>query len=454
MFRWLLLIPLALACNTPDANQDFQRRTRDTPRSELTALQLCDAYCQLIPTCGGPQESACQNVCAWEQGVHAQEGKACSDAWAEALDCLVGAGCDAPASCDAAIAAYSSACPATGSAGLIEVSPGNNGGDCDKNGFTALSQQLDDKGGGNFVFYAVNGETEPYDLLAIENYVDFDGAISGPGIYTIADVNYADCGLCVTARTGCTQGGGCQKTFYAKSGMVQVTSVGDGAFAATLTNLKLREVTLDTTTYASADVPGGQDWCIGRFEASGEAAVNACIDTEFVADSSCVSAGNGTRIHHNIGDFSLTKCNGDTVQLHDACDSDVKAIWLMATAGWCGACEAALPGVVDAVEAYAGKVKLFVVLGEDQFSGEPSQTYCESYAESHGLDESQLVIDHNGTYGFVNLFSHVDICSSGDSFGLPWTGLLDARNMEYVYSSESHGYDALSTTVSALVSGD
>ena len=164
---------------------------------------------------------------------------------------------------------------------------------------------------------------------------------------------------------------------------------------------------------------------------------------------------------NNIGDFSLTNCNGETVNLHAGCGTQ-KAMWLISTAGWCTACTSYINALksewgttnLTAADVPEG-VQLWVVLAENEAQGKPTAEYCNQYATQKGIDPSMLLLDWsdtqvqvqlahpqesaivtNGlaaTWAKINPYLVADASGSVMS-GFPWNAVLRGSNGEYVFS--------------------
>ena len=79
-------------------------------------------------------------------------------------------------------------------------------------------------------------------------------------------INYADCGLCLLILADCAdvQETGCTKYFYADEGSVTIDQFGQdgGTFSGSMSNVVFKEVTIDSETYTSTPVSGGETWCM------------------------------------------------------------------------------------------------------------------------------------------------------------------------------------------------
>ena len=97
--------------------------------------------------------------------------------------------------------------------------------------------------------------------LQVESWVDYGGPTT-PGVYTIEDVSYADCGLCVVAGENVDDSGA--TLYYATEGTVEIVSLdleNGGPLEMVLRDVVLTEVTYDDA-YDSTPVDGGGTWCV------------------------------------------------------------------------------------------------------------------------------------------------------------------------------------------------
>lgn len=114
----------------------------------------------------------------------------------------------------------------------------------------------------------------PVDIAQIEIWTSHGGP-DGPGTFALAGASYADCGLCVMVREGCTPTDGlarCDRDYLGISGTVEIEEVGvvGENLTGTLTDLVLTEVAIDWDggTFASESVPGGAVLCLDSIEFS------------------------------------------------------------------------------------------------------------------------------------------------------------------------------------------
>lgn len=309
---------------------------------------------------------------------------------------------------------------------------------CDKAGFTPVKELLDiQKAKSFFAYQAQSAEAPPLDIFMLQSYqgAPYLGP-SAPGSYDLAGANFEDCGLCLLALGGCTGPQTCAKSYFADEGVVHVSEWEEGgSFAGTLEGVLLREVTIDDS-YHSTPVPGGETWCMDGYS----------FDVPWVKKVTmpeCVTAGSGTDLGDNIADFALTAADGTKTSLHAHCGK-VKALWIVAVAGWCTACESYLPNVMSAYKTYQGAgLELMVVLGEDQYGNPPTVTYAKSYANKYGIPHANMFIDSGPVYGgWEVLFTYVNAYIGSDGMlSLPWDAILRGANMEYVWNYGEVGGD-------------
>ncbi len=308
----------------------------------------------------------------------------------------------------------------------------DSGETCERSGFANGTETRAQAAQGGWMFeVSTSGLTE---FMNVSSFVDWQGP-STPGTYELSGINYKDCGLCLLAGTGCSEGT-CEKMFYAEKGTVEISSVGteNGAtISGVLKNVVFEEVTIGDD-YTSTKVENGTQWCFNDYSFS-EVAIDPnapkVVESFGSTADSCVSGGNGTGIGNNINNLQLTNCNGEMVNLHDGCGVS-KAVWFVHTAGWCGACEQWLPLVNQLYqqEAESG-LDVYYILGEDGSSSAPTAEYCTQYAQDKGLDPARVLIDNgaNGPWGTfaqsVNMY---------DAAYIPWNAVLRGSNMEYVWA--------------------
>ncbi len=337
---------------------------------------------------------------------------------------------------------------------------------CSRSGFDIVAQVFEAKQG-LAVLQAANNEAEPYDVIAIELYSGdgYTGATE-PGTYELNDPNYKTCSNCVLVSAGC-EGDACAKRFYAEEGtlIIEKWDVQGGRFSGRIENAKLHEVTIDGETYDSTRVAGGETWCIPSMPFDAE--IKPVPVSTATQQPTCVAEGTGSLLEDNVKNVTWTNCLGDTVSLHDSCGQS-KALWLVATAGWCSACSQFLASLVEqhdvtqltraAVREKTPGLDMLVILGENANQEEPTLAYCLSYAQQKKLDPAMVVLDWANPGKRIPLIDPPENAIEAEAVGntwdainpylvaesdgsvmssYPWWALLDGRNMSYEWSDRA-----------------
>ncbi len=118
------------------------------------------------------------------------------------------------------------------------------------------------------------GGTEPFHSLVLSLFYTIGDppAPDAPGAYELMEHeqnhNLGTCTTCVYIRADCEPGGDCHRFFFQTGGMLEIDSIGmpGETFAGSLIGLTLEEVTIDWGTWVSTPVPGGEGWCIERYD--------------------------------------------------------------------------------------------------------------------------------------------------------------------------------------------
>lgn len=122
-----------------------------------------------------------------------------------------------------------------------------------------------------FTYQARDTDITPFSELQIFSYqgAPYHGPATA-GRYSLADMNYADCALCVLLVTNCSESYSCDEVFFVSDGVLDVTDFGSstGQFRAVLRDLVLTEVRIDPATYESTPVSGGDSWCVDEIDIS------------------------------------------------------------------------------------------------------------------------------------------------------------------------------------------
>ncbi len=291
----------------------------------------------------------------------------------------------------------------------------------------------------------------PFDKVVLEiNLSTFwNGAPPAAGSYDLKGSSEVGAALFMRGYTYCKEVD-CAFTYVVDSGTLEIAADGTGApgtpFHGRLRGVTLKQVRVDATTGELKPFASGKTWCLGDLR------INVDVPTVPTAQGNCVAEGTGKNIGENIRNFTLMNCFGDPVDLHSACGK-AKAVWLIASAGWCGACSAFVPVAAERHNELADQgLDLWVVLGEDSNSAPPSLAYCKAYAAEKGIDPAATFVDNDGQgRSWAILFDALNTYTT-TSIGLPWNAVLDGRNMVYVWSStagEGDLYQAQDALLSA-----
>ncbi|PIE15710.1 MAG: hypothetical protein CSA66_08140, partial [Proteobacteria bacterium] len=313
---------------------------------------------------------------------------------------------------------------------------------CDFYGFVSTNQAAFARYGGGLTkvrFTASNVVVQPpFDKIVIELIHDqlfADGEAAGPATFDLAGTEAPGGPLFMRGYAWCNDYD-CASTYVVQHGALELERVGAPGepLAGYLRDVRLRQVRIDGDTGAVISFDKGKVWCVGDYRVETE------VPPLSSAQGSCVEDGTGDKIGDNIRNFTLQNCHGDYVDLHERCGKH-EAVWIVASAGWCGACESFVPLAVARHDELADQgLELMVVIGENAASGQPSLEYCKDYALAKGLDPATTYVDHDGTRSWPAVFGAIDTYSGG-SIGLPWNAVLDGRSMEYVWSSNAGSGD-------------
>lgn len=316
---------------------------------------------------------------------------------------------------------------------------------CDLIGFTATSQAAYARFAGGqtrmrFVasqLKQVDQEVDDliYDKLIIEINLDtfWGGGAPAAGTFDLVGTSETGSPLFVRGFEYCTELA-CAFPYVVEAGSLELSAPGapGSALQGVIKGLKLKQVRI--IDGAIHEFSNGKSWCVGDFR------LNTQVPELPSASGACLAAGSGQNIGDNIRNFTLTNCLGEPIDLHERCAKS-EALWIIASAGWCGACETFVPEAAARAASLADDgLDLIVVVGENTAGAKPSLEYCMDYAGSHDLDPRQTYIDHDGTNSWATLFGAINNYGNG-SIGLPYNIVLDGRSMEYMWNSATGGGD-------------
>lgn len=327
-------------------------------------------------------------------------------------------------------------------------------GACDQNGFqpSVTSAGMEQFG---LQYTAEGGQPAGSERFWVQIYSGFNGPTQ-PGRYTVENENFADCGLCLLIFSGCN-GQTCAKTFYADNATVNITELGGpgGRFAATVESAVFKEVTIESETYRSVPVAGGETWCVGDYAfdeaiAEGMAPPSPPPGNGGMPNNPDICGQPGVNcVGDTVPDFELLNCESGEMENIAGADGD-RAVWLVMTAGWCPACSDWLTQIsMIANDPEAQGIKFVFVFGENRSRLQPSIRECQQYARQYG-GAANFYIDHDGEDSFRTTFTNMwPYLGPNGEFGLPWNGLLNAQNREYVHGDNA-GTDLRDALLSLL----
>ena len=174
------------------------------------------------------------------------------------------------------------ACSSAGgvwSAGSNGVDGGADAGVCSQTGFdvsaSATGYRLDkNKQQGVWTFGGQDSDGSPNNLVDVENWIAFGGPeVAGTYGFGAAETDYSTCGFCLLVYKTCMGEPPCMKAFMPKAqGSYTLTTLGSVAgshFAGSVSGVVMQEVTIDSSTFATTAVVGGETWCLDPFNWDG-----------------------------------------------------------------------------------------------------------------------------------------------------------------------------------------
>ena len=319
---------------------------------------------------------------------------------------------------------------------------------CDTPGFVPTGEEAVSR-------TTIHGQVVRYTALTHEGATPFDRLTltlltndevtgpSEPGVYDLAGSQAGASPVWVTVEQGCsTEGTECTHTFVASAGQVNLGELG-GALRADLLGLTLDEVYLDPKTGKSYPLPSGTSWCLPSYP------IDVPLESVEVPGD-CADPGDGNELGDRVGDMTLRACDGSERTLHARC-GNAKAVWVLAVAGWCAACEQRVPEAAAFLQTNEARgLDLVILLGEDANENPPTPEYCLEYAQSHGVDPSMVYMDNIQGDAWADAFQIMD-SYSGDSVSLPWEAVLRGYDLRYDFCN-AHP-DAGETDATTVIEG-
>jgi hypothetical protein len=150
----------------------------------------------------------------------------------------------------------------------------------------------------------------------------------------------------------------------------------------------------------------------------------------------CETEGTGRIIGDQVADFTFTSCTGEPVRLHDYCGRR-SALWLVGSAGWCGACISHFPDVVRETRALRAQgLESFIFVGETENSQAVTLEWCQEFAAGNNVDPAMMIFDESAADGLQSLWNFIaPNAGGGGSIGLPWEAVLDPYDMTFYWDS-------------------
>ena len=131
---------------------------------------------------------------------------------------------------------------------------------------TELAERDDEIG--VLLYTASSGVSPAIELLTFDLYFSL-GANETPHEFSFSGQNLADCHTCLMIRRDC-MAGNCSsgKAVLAQEGSATIPAIGAAGMPlqGTLSNIKFAEVTINIATQRTTLVPGGDTWCIDRYD--------------------------------------------------------------------------------------------------------------------------------------------------------------------------------------------
>jgi hypothetical protein len=274
------------------------------------------------------------------------------------------------------------------------------------------------------------GTEMPYEVLRVQIFGENVASVE-PGIYDLAGTTWEDCEVCVSILTGCFTGP-CDKLFYPLTGTIEIIAIGGEGdrFAGRLHGIEMEEFDIVDGEIGTEPLTGGDDWCIPDYTFD--------ITATSTHDALC---GRPTIpcLEDRVIDFELENCaTGEMVSMLSLAEGNQALVFSMITA-WCPFCGPWMDTLVGYDTTYGDQgLEVAYVFGEDASQGSPDATECIQYAERHGADPRAFYLDHDGEFSFTTTtWAMWPWVADSDELALPWTTIVDAETLEYVYTSQA-----------------
>ncbi|MEE2788854.1 MAG: hypothetical protein VX589_16070 [Myxococcota bacterium] len=343
--------------------------------------------------------------------------------------------------------------PPAESDGMASADPSG----CFVRDFPIAREQFMEADDGSYTYVAYNSiltaQNPVADIMFIELHPE-RGFPTQPGVYDLAEVGQGinECQICLFSQENLNvQRRTREHLLMGRSGQIEITAIGDVGepFRARFIDVQMEEVLIERrgllNTLYTEYVDNGFVRCADGFE----------IDV--------VRQARPAKIGEPVPDFEIMNCStGEFVGFHEFA-RDTGAVWIIGTAGWCGACRTLfnsgdmnvrmVPSPLQyAIETPPERARVMIVMGEDRQQLEADRRDCQQYARGYHQRFGQAIdvhffVDHDGLNGFARLFGHLTTYTSADGrYGLPWNALVEGGPTPiYRYADRSGQPERLGT---------
>jgi hypothetical protein len=166
-------------------------------------------------------------------------------------------------------------------------------------------------------------------------------------------------------------------------------------------------------------------------------------------DNACQAAGNGNQTGSKLANLRLQNCNGDWVELHDACGVS-KAQFVILVTEWCPACAQRMGEMRGLEDQHGPDLDALYVIGEFGQGVPASLSRCAEVARAKGVRPEEMLVDPD--FAATLQARWVSICTDNGRFGLPQMNLLDGRDMTLRWESSCDSGVEINPIIQELMS--
>jgi hypothetical protein len=317
---------------------------------------------------------------------------------------------------------------------------------CAVNNGVSADLELAGAGADLVEYRAYMGSEVPYEVLRVQIFGENVAAV-GPGVYELAGTTFDDCEVCVSVLTGCYTGP-CARIFFAVAGRIEITAIGGEGdrFAGHLEGIEMAEFEILADGIGTEPLPDGDDWCIPEHDFD----MTATSTHDAVCGRPTVPC-----LDETLLDFELESCEtGEMVSMTSLAAGNRALVFTMVT-GWCPYCAEWMRTLGGYVTDYGSSgLSVAYVYGEDDAATAPDATECLGYAARYGADPSSFFLDHDGNYSFTTTtWAMWPWVVDSEELGLPWSTIVDAETLQYVFTSEAEPPPDFETVMRGLLEG-